>query len=182
MNSFFGKTLGVTKNEIKEIREYKKTIIKSKEINSKQLNKIKYENYLKHFDELVTIQREYYINNDNSYKNLILTLIDIEFLLYRAYLFNDNGTIRYLISSRLELIFKRLSTFNHNETISFIYNENNFHVIIDSIRISYNNKNSHLNYRWFDNPTWIEKNTEEKTIYLGEDNVEKLIKLLKKYE
>jgi hypothetical protein len=44
MNSFFGKTLGVTKNEIKEIREYKKTIILSKEINSNELSKIKNEN------------------------------------------------------------------------------------------------------------------------------------------
>ena len=180
MNSFFGKVIGLTKDEILENREYTKTIIKSKEINSNELSKIKYENYLKHFDELVTIRKEYWINNVNCNKKLILK--EFEFLLHRFYLFNDNGIMRYLISSSIELIFKTLSTFNHNETISFIYNENNFHVIINSIRLSYNNNNAHLIYRWFDNPTWVEKNTEEKTLYLGEDNVEKLIKLFRKYE
>jgi hypothetical protein len=178
MNSFFGKAIGLTKYEIIEIREINR--LRNKSIHeitfNYRLNKIK--SYNKLSREIVKLEGTLYCKNINDKCNIIRLLLSIEMLIFEK--IKQNPRIN-IFNPRFYEYFKEIKRYIVKTDIIVEINITNLNFKIDDIIIYFKFREISMNYNEFILNFPNLKQIENKVCYLGEDNVEKLVTLAKKY-
>lgn len=182
MNSFFGKSIGMVKDEINEILKINSLRRKI----SRQLLVINRINKIKKIEEKIyevdKIRRKLYIkyitDNFNKKSNIIRLLLEIEFILYEE---TKNNPKMVIDDSRLfNYIIDIFNIFEETD-IKIEYNLGNINFIIDDIVIYMKFFNLRIKYHDINWGFPKIKQIKNKVCYLGEDNIEKLVTLAKKY-